>query len=147
MNHFVFHSRDLQYVDPLIYKTINQLQEVVKQKKRLEQDPSHTPESRELAQDNLTLDGVTIEDLGLDFVLPGYPNIELKVGSYIQDLPRVESVTERLSPCCPGKGTFIHWFGLTMFYQGIKKKCSYSKSVSAEFWRVELKNTYATSIS
>lgn len=66
-------------MDPLIYKTVNQLQEIVKQKKRLEQDSSHTQESLELALENLTLDGVTIEDLCLQFVLPGYPNIELKV--------------------------------------------------------------------
>ena len=69
-------------MDPLIYRTINQLQEVVKQKKRLEQDSSHTQESLELALDNLTLDGVTIEDLCLEFVLPGFPNIELKVRLY-----------------------------------------------------------------
>lgn len=28
----------------------------------------------------MTLDGCTVEDLALDFVLPGYPNIELKKG-------------------------------------------------------------------
>lgn len=39
-----------------------------------------TPESRQLALDNLTVDGCTIDDLALDFVLPGYPNIELKKG-------------------------------------------------------------------
>lgn len=30
--------------------------------------------------ENVTLDGCTVEDLALDFVLPGYPNIELKKG-------------------------------------------------------------------
>ena len=29
---------------------------------------------------NLTMDGCPIEDLGLDFTLPGYPNIELRKG-------------------------------------------------------------------
>jgi E3 ubiquitin-protein ligase TRIP12 len=31
------------------------------------------------------MDGCSVEDLGMDFVLPGYPNIELKKGS--KDLP------------------------------------------------------------
>ena len=28
----------------------------------------------------LTMDGCPVEDLGLDFTLPGYPNIELRKG-------------------------------------------------------------------
>lgn len=39
-----------------------------------------TAESRRLALESLTMDGCSIEDLGLDFVLPGHPNIELKKG-------------------------------------------------------------------
>ena len=39
-----------------------------------------TAESRRLALDNLTMDGCTIDDLGLDFVLPGHPNVELRKG-------------------------------------------------------------------
>jgi len=31
-------------------------------------------------RDCLTVDGCTIEDLELDFLLPGYPDIELKKG-------------------------------------------------------------------
>lgn len=29
---------------------------------------------------NITLDGCSVEDLSLNFTLPGYPNIELKKG-------------------------------------------------------------------
>ena len=39
-----------------------------------------TVESRQLLLDCLTVDGCLIEDLELDFVLPGYPDIELKKG-------------------------------------------------------------------
>ena len=40
-----------------------------------------TADSQQLALSSLTLSGGgTIEDLDLDFVLPGYPNIELKKG-------------------------------------------------------------------
>ena len=39
-----------------------------------------TSESRRLALDNLTMDGCPIDDLGLDFVLPGSANVELRRG-------------------------------------------------------------------
>ena len=35
------------------------------------------------AIEKITLDGCPVEDLGLDFTLPGYPNIELKKGAHI----------------------------------------------------------------
>lgn len=68
---------DLQYVDKTLYKSLSQLYDVVLQKKRIESDTSHTKDSLDLALSVLTLDGVPIEDLGLDFVLPG-TNYELK---------------------------------------------------------------------
>ena len=46
---------------------------------------TQTPESRRLAFDSLTMDGCAVEDLDLDFVLPGYANIELKKGG--KDIP------------------------------------------------------------
>jgi len=39
-----------------------------------------TAESRQLMLDCLTVDGCPIDELELDFVLPGYPDIELKKG-------------------------------------------------------------------
>jgi len=39
-----------------------------------------TAESRQLSLDCLTVDGCPVDDLELDFVLPGYPDIELKKG-------------------------------------------------------------------
>ena len=39
-----------------------------------------TPASLQLALDSLTMDGSSVEDLDLDFTLPGYPHIELKKG-------------------------------------------------------------------
>jgi len=37
-------------------------------------------ESHQLLMDSLTVDGCAVNDLELDFVLPGYPEIELKKG-------------------------------------------------------------------
>ena len=70
---------DLAAVDPVLAQSLRQLQQVVQRKRQLEQDPSHTPDSRQLAVESLTLDGMPIEDLGLSFALPGYPEVELKV--------------------------------------------------------------------
>ena len=39
-----------------------------------------TPSEKQLRLKNLTMDGCPVEDLGLDFTLPGYPNIELMKG-------------------------------------------------------------------
>lgn len=73
-------SSDLQYMDPVVSKSFSQLEDILRQKQRILADKSHTEESRRLALDNLTIDGCSIEDLELDFTLPGYPNIELKKG-------------------------------------------------------------------
>ncbi|CAH1781422.1 unnamed protein product [Owenia fusiformis] len=74
-------SRDLQYVDPVLAKSFYQLEEVVRQKKFIESDKSHTEVSRELAMQNLTVDGCSVDDLALDFTLSvGSTNLELKKG-------------------------------------------------------------------
>lgn len=78
-------AADLQFIDPVLARSYQQMEQIVRQKKRIEADRSHTAESRRLALDSLTLDGCSVDDLGLDFVLPGYPHIELKKGS--KDLP------------------------------------------------------------
>lgn len=54
-----------------------------------------TAESRQLALDSLTVDGCSVSDLDLDFVLPGYPHVELKKGG--KDIPvTLESLEEYL---------------------------------------------------
>lgn len=73
--------RDLRFIDPVLAKSIAQLQDIVHKRKRLEADTSHTPDSLKLAVESLTLDGVPIEDLDLDFCLPG-TTIDLKVCFY-----------------------------------------------------------------
>lgn len=43
------------------------------------------------AIENLTMDGSSVEDLGLDFTLPGYPSIELKKGAKMNLSPSTTS--------------------------------------------------------
>lgn len=94
-------SRDLQYIDTVVARSFSQLEDILRQKKRIEMDKSHTEESRQLALDSLTMDGCTIEELDLDFTLPGYMNIELKKGG--KDIPvTLDNLEEYLQ-------LVVHW--------------------------------------
>lgn len=44
-----------------------------------------TRETLQQALESLNMNGCSVEDLGLDFTLPGFPNIELKKGG--KDIP------------------------------------------------------------
>ena len=44
-----------------------------------------TRETLQQALESLNMNGCSVEDLGLDFTLPGFPNIELKKGG--KDVP------------------------------------------------------------
>lgn len=57
-----------------------------------------TEESRQLALDSLSMDGSSVEDMDLDFTLPGHNNIELKKGG--KDIPvTLENLEEYLQVC------------------------------------------------
>ncbi|KAG7471028.1 hypothetical protein MATL_G00120120 [Megalops atlanticus] len=78
-------SHDLVNIDPAVAKSIQHLEDIIRQKKRLELDRSHTRETLQQALEGLNMNGCSVEDLGLDFTLPGFPNIELKKGG--KDVP------------------------------------------------------------
>ncbi|CAK6965239.1 E3 ubiquitin-protein ligase TRIP12 isoform X3 [Scomber scombrus] len=78
-------SHDLVNIDPSVAKSIQHLEDIIRQKKRLEQDRSQTRETLQQALESLNMNGCSVEDLGLDFTLPGFPNIELKKGG--KDVP------------------------------------------------------------
>jgi len=71
---------DLHHIDPTIASTVSQLEGIVRKKRRLEEDTKISPTERQAKLKDLTMDGCPVEDLGLDFTLPGYPNIELRKG-------------------------------------------------------------------
>uniref|UniRef100_A0A3B4X1F1 E3 ubiquitin-protein ligase n=1 Tax=Seriola lalandi dorsalis TaxID=1841481 RepID=A0A3B4X1F1_SERLL len=78
-------SHDLVNIDPSVAKSIQHLEDIIRQKKRLEQDRSQTRETLQQALESLNMNGCSVEELGLDFTLPGFPNIELKKGG--KDVP------------------------------------------------------------
>uniref|UniRef100_H2YD19 E3 ubiquitin-protein ligase n=1 Tax=Ciona savignyi TaxID=51511 RepID=H2YD19_CIOSA len=72
---------DLEQVDPGMSLTFNKLKRLLHQRLLIEQDgtPSllHCQDGAQERINAITMDGCRLEDLGLDFLLPGFPNIEL----------------------------------------------------------------------
>ncbi len=65
-------------IDPVLAQSLRSLQSFVVEKKRV-YGLNLPSKERELALRNLELDGSRLEDMSLDFTLPGYSRIELKV--------------------------------------------------------------------
>ncbi|GIY28323.1 e3 ubiquitin-protein ligase TRIP12 [Caerostris extrusa] len=76
---------ELRYVDESLARTVFQLEQIVMEKKRVENDKSIDPESIKCILESISLDGCIVKDLNLDFTLPGYSNIELRKGG--SDIP------------------------------------------------------------
>uniref|UniRef100_A0A1I8IXH2 E3 ubiquitin-protein ligase n=1 Tax=Macrostomum lignano TaxID=282301 RepID=A0A1I8IXH2_9PLAT len=73
--------RMLALVDPVLARTWHQLVQVADRRRQILGDQSHTPATRDLALNALTAElGCPVEELGLDFTLPGYPAVELLPG-------------------------------------------------------------------
>ncbi|KAG0045276.1 Ubiquitin fusion degradation protein 4 [Gryganskiella cystojenkinii] len=66
-------------IDPVLAMSLQSLQGFVKEKKRI-YGLNLPSKERERALSNIDLDGTKLEDMSLDFTLPGYPEIKLKVG-------------------------------------------------------------------
>uniref|UniRef100_A0A336LPI2 E3 ubiquitin-protein ligase n=1 Tax=Culicoides sonorensis TaxID=179676 RepID=A0A336LPI2_CULSO len=75
-----FSLADLQQVAPEVQTTLLRLNEIVKQRDIIQANPNLDAMEKTEKIESLDLDGCPITDLGLDFVLPGYPNIELRRG-------------------------------------------------------------------
>jgi len=72
-----FSSSDLENVDPLFAKTFYRLEGLVRRKNKLMTECKSLSSIKE-ALEELTVDGCSIEDLHLDFTLPGYSLVELR---------------------------------------------------------------------
>ena len=68
----------------IIFLISGRFHELIRSKERVMKDASlRDVADRADAIEKITLDGCPVEDLGLDFTLPGYPNIELKKGAHL----------------------------------------------------------------
>lgn len=71
---------DIKYIDESFAKTVFKLEKLVIRKNELEKELSHDASALKSALGNLKFDGCSVEDLNLDFTLPGFPNIEMRKG-------------------------------------------------------------------
>ncbi|KIX04003.1 uncharacterized protein Z518_07556 [Rhinocladiella mackenziei CBS 650.93] len=115
----------LRTIDQDLANSLSQLQQFVKAKTKVELDPSMTKTAKAQAIDNLTIRGARIEDLMLDFTLPGYPGIELiENGSNVAvTADNVETYIERVLDMSLGSGVRPQ---IEAFQAGFSQVFSYS---------------------
>ncbi|KAI9099522.1 hypothetical protein DFS34DRAFT_579446 [Phlyctochytrium arcticum] len=70
-------ERAFGHIDPALYKSLLDLKKYVSQKDVIEGDTTLTPEEKAARLRNVTVKDARIEDLCLDFTLPGYPDLDL----------------------------------------------------------------------
>ncbi|CAH0406076.1 unnamed protein product [Chilo suppressalis] len=76
---------DVRHVAPELWRSLCRLRRVAERARRIAVDPRHTSDQRSQMISALELDGCPIEELGLDFILPGDGCTELRRGG--RDLP------------------------------------------------------------
>ncbi|POR37374.1 Putative ubiquitin fusion degradation protein C12B10.01c [Tolypocladium paradoxum] len=69
----------VKIVDPGLARSLKAIKKFSLAKKEIDEDPSRSPAQKVADTTELVVDGVRLEDLCLDFTLPGFPNIELEV--------------------------------------------------------------------
>lgn len=67
----------VQALDPAIARSLLTIKKFALAKKEIDEDPSRTAAQKVADTENITIDHIKIDDLYLDFTLPGYPEIEL----------------------------------------------------------------------
>lgn len=68
----------VKIVDPGLARSLKTIKKYSIAKKEIDEDPSRTPAQKVADTESISIDGVRLEDLCLDFTLPGYPGIELE---------------------------------------------------------------------
>jgi len=67
----------IRSVDPVVARSLMTIKKFALAKKEIDEDPSRTAAQKVTDTENITVDKIKIDDLYLDFTLPGYPDIEL----------------------------------------------------------------------
>ncbi|KAF1733925.1 putative ubiquitin fusion degradation protein [Beauveria bassiana] len=68
----------VKVVDPGLARSLKAIKKYSIAKKAIDEDPNRTPAQKVADTENICIDGVRLDDLCLDFTLPGYPGIELE---------------------------------------------------------------------
>ena len=92
-------------VDPMLAKSLKLIKKFAVAKKAIDEDGNLTPAQKVAAAEALTVEGSRIDDLGLDFTLPGYSIELLPNGSQIGvTIENVESYLEKVIDMTLGSG-------------------------------------------
>lgn len=93
-------------VDQDLAKSLIMLKQFVNEKNAVEHDNRLSPNQKAEALQDITVDGVKVDDLSLDFTLPGYPAIELIPGGADVSLSieNVDTYIERVIDMTLGSG-------------------------------------------
>ncbi|KAL5911382.1 Ubiquitin fusion degradation protein 4 [Pyricularia oryzae] len=67
----------VKMVDPALARSLMLIKKFSLAKKEIDEDPCRTPAQKVADTERITLNNISIEDLSLDFTLPGQPHIEL----------------------------------------------------------------------
>ncbi|KAL6852409.1 Ubiquitin fusion degradation protein 4 [Amphichorda felina] len=70
----------VKMVDPGLARSLMTIKNFELAKKEIDEDPNRTAAQKVADLDNIVIDNVKLDDLCLDFTLPGYPDIELEDG-------------------------------------------------------------------
>ncbi|KAK8065938.1 HECT-domain-containing protein [Apiospora hydei] len=70
----------VKIVDPGLANSLKLIKKFALAKKSIDEDPSRTAAQKVADTEQIVIDHSRLEDLALDFTLPGYPEIELKTG-------------------------------------------------------------------
>jgi E3 ubiquitin-protein ligase TRIP12 len=93
-------------VDPQLAKSLKLIRKFALAKKAIDENGQLDASAKVAAAEAVEVDGVSIDDLGLDYTLPGYPAIELiPGGSRIPvDIENVEQYLEKVIDMTLGSG-------------------------------------------
>ncbi|KAI8635643.1 E3 ubiquitin-protein ligase UPL3 [Xylariaceae sp. FL1651] len=96
----------VKIVDPGLANSLKHIKKFVLAKKAIDEDPKRTPAQKVADTEQIVIDGTTLDDLALDFTLPGYPDIELiPGGSHVQvTIDNVDSYLDKVIDMTLGRG-------------------------------------------
>ncbi|KAM5382724.1 hypothetical protein ACJZ2D_002307 [Fusarium nematophilum] len=96
----------VKIVDPGLARSLKAIKRFALAKKEIDEDPARTPAQKVADTENIVIDGVKLDDLCLDFTLPGYPSIELEDnGSQKRvSIDNVDSYLEKVIDMTLGSG-------------------------------------------
>ncbi|EXJ70931.1 E3 ubiquitin-protein ligase TRIP12 [Cladophialophora psammophila CBS 110553] len=115
----------LRTIDQDLANSLSQLQQFLKAKTKIELDSCMTEIEKARAIEQLTIHGAKVEDLMLDFTLPGYPGIELiPNGSNVTvTMENIQQYIERVLDLSLGSGVRAQ---IEAFQSGFSQVFSYS---------------------